>query len=76
MLQITSTAVPSAVFFSREALLEFAEEAVRYEQAVKAYVEDGDDIAFYEKLAAFGFDVAEINRHTDAPGYRIPTGYF
>lgn len=74
-VQFTSSAIPGAVFFSLEALAEFAGERLKYENACRTLALDADRDAFEETLRGLGYEWSEIKAHFDRPRFRLKTAY-
>jgi hypothetical protein len=75
MFSITSPELPTATFFSRDALLRHAGERLRYESIVQQYAKDRDECALWDDLTKLGHDADDIRWHIDHPGQRIDMGY-
>lgn len=72
---ITSDQLRGSKFYSREALCQFAGDAIAYEKAIKEYKVTGDDFLLREALDAIGFDAAEIEWHCTHRGSRMRNGW-
>lgn len=74
-MTITAEQLPGSKFYSRDALCQFAGDALAYEQAVKEFKVTGDDFLLREALDALGFDAAEIKWHCNHRGERMRNGW-
>lgn len=72
---ITASQIPGSQFYSRDALCQFAGDAVAYEKAVQEYKVTGDDFLLREALDALGYDAQEIEWHCSHRGSRMRNGF-
>ena len=70
-IEITSPSLPGATFTSIEALREFVGDRIAYDAAVAEFVTARDEETLAERLAALGYDEAEIAWHIARPGERM-----
>jgi hypothetical protein len=67
--------LPGAYFFTPESLIEFRDEAVRYEQTVADFERYGCEPDLSEGLHDLCFNDAEIEWHVKNRGKRMQRGY-
>lgn len=72
---ITSDQLRGSKLYSREALCQFAGDAIAYKTAIKEYKVTGDDFLLREALDALGFDAAEIDWHRTHRGSCMRNGW-
>ena len=74
-LNVVRIDMPGAVFSGAAALVEFADDAELYLQAVRNYAATGDDVMLQINLEALGYDGDAIEWHISRPGKIMPQGF-